>query len=105
MKKSHGPAFSKARIQLALCLVCRGKTFVQGVFHQLACVQCSASGWVSAETGEALPIEDLVTHLSLGLQAAHRQIEELKQPRALGPEAMYQEGNRRGAGASNFTGD
>jgi hypothetical protein len=29
----------------------------------------------------------------------------LKKPRAIGPEAVYQEGNRLGAGGSNYTGD
>ncbi|MNE97613.1 hypothetical protein D3C80_1959880 [compost metagenome] len=68
-------------------------------------MQCNASGWVVASTGEALPVEDLVTQLSLRLQAAQRQINELKQPRAIGPEAIYQEGNRLGAGGINYTGD
>jgi hypothetical protein len=103
MKKSHGPAFKKEVIELVQCPICRGKAVIQGVFHQLACVQCNASGWVAAETGEALPLEELVTQLSLRLQAAQRRIEELKHPRATGPEAIYQDGNRRGAGGSNRT--
>lgn len=101
--RKHGPSFNKAVIELAQCPTCRGKAVIQGVFHQLACVQCNASGWVAAVTGEALPLEELVTQLSLRLQAAQRQINELKHPRATGPEAIYQEGNRRGAGGSNRT--
>ncbi|MEG0860245.1 MAG: hypothetical protein RSG92_17575 [Pseudomonas sp.] len=103
MRKNRGPALCKSRIELVQCPTCSGKTFVQGVFHQLACVHCHASGWVAAETGEALPLEELVTQLSLRLQAAQRHINELKHPRATGPEAIYQEGNRRGAGGSNRT--
>lgn len=105
MKKSHGPAFRKEVIELAQCSACKGKAVTQGVFHQMACVQCNASGWVAAGTGEALPLEELVTQLSLRLQAAKRHINELKHPRATGPEVLYQNGNRRGGGGTNFTGD
>ncbi|WP_038995158.1 hypothetical protein [Pseudomonas putida] len=103
MIKSHGPAFRKQAVELAQCPACRGKAVIKGVFHDLACVQCNASGWVTAATGEALPVEELVTQLSLRLQAAQRQINELKHPRATGPEAIYQDNNRRGAGGSHRT--
>jgi hypothetical protein len=103
MIKSHGPAFRKQAMELAQCPACRGKAVIKGVFHDLACVQCNASGWVAGATGEALPVDELVTQLSLRLQAAQRQINELKQPRAVGPEAIYQDNNRRGAGGSNRT--
>ncbi|KEZ72799.1 hypothetical protein C5I_0117345, partial [Pseudomonas syringae pv. syringae FF5] len=74
---------------------------IKGVFHEMACVQCSASGWVEAETGEALPLEVLVTQLSMRLQAAAQQIEQLKRPAQMtGPAAIYQQNNRRGAGGS-----
>jgi len=102
--RKHDPAFKKEAIELAQCPTCRGKAVIHGVFHQMACVQCSASGWVAAN-GEALPLEELVTQLSLRLQAAQRHINELKHPRATGPEAIYQEGNRLGAGGINYTGD
>ncbi|MNF03371.1 hypothetical protein D3C80_2026730 [compost metagenome] len=58
-----------------------------------------------AATGEALPLDELVTQLSMRLRTALRQIEQLKKPRATGPGAQYQEGNRLGAGGSNYTGD
>lgn len=105
MRKSHGPAFKKEVIELAECRACKGRAVIQGVFHQMACVQCNASGWVAAVTGEALPLEELVTQLSLRLQAAQRRINELKHPRATGPEAQYTGSNRRGGGGANFTGD
>lgn len=105
MKKSHGPAFKKAVIELEKCPLCRGRAVTKGLFHELPCDHCNASGWVAAATGEALPLDELVTQLSLNLQAATRQIEQLKNPRATGPGAHYQEGNRRGAGGSNYTGD
>jgi hypothetical protein len=106
MKKSHGPAFRAARTELARCSACRGRAVVQGVFHELPCERCNASGWVSAETGQALPLDVLVTQLSIRLQAAEKQIEQLKRPvRINGPSAQYTQNNRRGAGGTNFTGD
>ena len=105
MKKSHGPAFKKAVIELEECPLCRGRAVTKGVFHELPCDHCNASGWVVAATGEALPVDELVTQLSLRLQAAQRYINELKHPRATGPEALYTGSNRRGAGGANFTGD
>ncbi len=103
--KRHGPAFKKELIELAQCPTCRGKAVTKSMFYELACVACNASGWVAAVTGEALPLEELVTQLGLRLQAAQRHINELKHPRATGPEALYQEGNRLGAGGINYTGD
>ena len=106
IKNSHGPAFRAAQLDLAKCPACRGKAVMKGVFHDLACVQCNASGWVTAETGEALPLEILVTQLSIRLQAADHQIEQLKHPvLTSGPGVQYEQNNRRGAGGSNFTGD
>lgn len=104
MKKSHGPAFGKVMIELVQCPACKGKAVTKSMFYDLACVQCNASGWVST-TGEALSLEELVTQLSLRLQAAQRHINELKHPRAAGPEALYTGSNRRGGGGANFTGD
>jgi reverse gyrase len=105
MRKSHGPAFKKAVIELCGCPLCRGRAVTQGLFHELPCDHCNASGWVAAATGEALALDELVTQLSMRLRAALRQIEQLKNPRPVGPEAQYQEGNRLGAGGSNYTGD
>ncbi|RMV91506.1 hypothetical protein ALP01_03539 [Pseudomonas caricapapayae] len=79
---------------------------VKGIYYEMACVQCNASGWVASETGDALPLEVLVTQLSMRLQAADRQIEQLKRPdQVTGPAAIYNQNNRRGAGGSNWTGD
>jgi len=105
MRKSHGPAFKKAVIELDVCPLCRGRAVTKGLFHELPCDHCNASGWVVAATGEALALDELVTQLSMRLRAALRQIEQLKNSRATGPGAQYQEGNRLGAGGSNYTGD
>lgn len=106
MKKSHEPAFRAARIELTRCSACRGRAVTQGVFHELPCEQCNASGWVSAETGEALSLDVLVTQLSIRLQNAEQQIEQLKRSVPMnGPAALYTQNNRRGAGGTNHTGD
>lgn len=105
MKKSLGPAFLTAQLDLAKCPACRGRAVIEGVFHELACVQCNASGWVTAETGEALPLDVLVTQLSIRLQAAEHQIAQSNRFKPPGAEAQYHENNRRGAGGTNYTGD
>lgn len=103
MKKSHGPAFGVQHIDLSQCGACLGKAFTRGIFHKLPCTQCNASGWVEAETGHALPLDLLVSQLSLRLQRAEREIQQLKHPRATGPEAIYQDENRRGPSGTNRT--
>lgn len=105
MSKSHGPAFKKAVIDLDVCPLCRGRAVTKGLFYELPCDNCNASGWVVAATGEALALDELVTQLSMRLRAALRQIEQLKNPQASGPEATYQASNRRGVGGTNYTGD
>ncbi|MDF2792743.1 MAG: prophage PssSM-03 [Pseudomonas orientalis] len=105
MKKSHGPAFRAAQLDLAKCPACHGRAVIKGVFHELACVRCNASGWLTAENGEALPLEVLVTQLSIRLQAAEHQIAQFNCFKPAGAEAQYNENNRRGAGGTNFTGD
>lgn len=105
MKKSHGPAFRAARIELSRCSACRGRAVTQGVFHELPCEQCNASGWVSAETGKALPLDVLVTQLSIRPQAADHQLAQFRKFTPSGASAQYTQNNRRGAGGTNFTGD
>lgn len=105
IRKSHGPSFKKHMIKLAECSACQGRGVVQGVFHELGCDRCSGSGWIDRWTNRPMPLEELAIQLGMNLRALLRQVEELKQPRATGPEASYQEGNRRGAGGTNYTGD
>lgn len=103
--KKHGPSFRKQRIDLVRCPACRGRAVVKPLFFEMPCDSCNASGWVEALTGEALPLEELVTQMNFKLHALERQINELRNPRAGGPEATYQGTNRLGAGGSNYTGD
>lgn len=81
LKKRHGPALHVEQIDLAQCQVCRGKAVIKGIFHELPCDACNASGWVRADDGQALPLQDLVIQMSLRLQAAQHLINQLNKPR------------------------
>ncbi|MGR3991454.1 hypothetical protein [Pseudomonas sp. 1121_17] len=105
MSKSHGPALKKERIVLTQCYDCRGKAVIKGVFYELPCGLCNASGWVSAVTGRPLPLEELVTQLGLRVRELEQQVDRQQPPRTEGPDAQYQSNNRRGAGGTNYTGD
>lgn len=105
MKRIHGPAFRAALLDLAKCPACRGRAVIKGVFHELACVQCNASGWVTADTGEMLPLDVLVMQLSIRLQSAEHQIAQFNSSDPAGGEAQYNKNNRLGAGGTNYTGD
>ena len=103
MKKSHGPAFRKVMKPLRACYDCRGRGLFIGMFHEMECATCNASGWVCAETGEALPLADLVLHLSMKVRALERDLAMVDHQS--GPQQQYEQNNRLGAGGSNYTGD
>ena len=103
MKKSHGPSFRKVIKPLRECLDCRGTGVVSGVFHQMDCATCRASGWVCEATGQALPLEELVLQLNMKLRAMARDL--ALAGHASGAQAQYEGNNRRGAGGSHHTGD
>lgn len=105
MMKKHGPDFRAAQLDLAKCTACRGRAVEKPLFHELPCLACNASGWVSADTGEALPLEVLVTQLSFHLQAADHQLAQFRKLGPSGASAQYEQNNRRGAGGTNYTGD
>ncbi|BFT62352.1 hypothetical protein [Pseudomonas moorei] len=102
-KKTHGPAFVRCLIPLTDCPSCAGKGIIQGVFHQLDCIGCHASGLVHAETLEPLLLEDLVVQLGMLLRR-ERFMTKVKAA-ATGIVAQYQQSNSRGAGRSSFKGD
>ncbi len=104
MKKSHGPAFRRELKPLIVCGTCRGATFTTGLFHQIDCIACNASGWVCAQTGEALPVEVLVQQLSMKLRSVTAELSKVRQSIG-GAHTQYEQNNRRGAGGSNYTGD
>ena len=105
MKKSHGPAFKKEVIPLAPCPACKGKAVISGVFHEIDCAQCHASGWVRFDSGQALELQELVTQLGFNLRIACKQIEQRMSRPSMGVSDYYDQNNRRGAGGTNFTGD
>ncbi|MBA1195560.1 hypothetical protein G7011_00335 [Pseudomonas plecoglossicida] len=103
--KKHCPPLKKEQIVLAHCHDCRGRAVVKGVFYELPCGLCNASGWISAVTGQPLPLEELVTQLGLRVRELEQQVERQPPLRTDGPGAQYQSNNRRGAGGTNYTGD
>jgi hypothetical protein len=102
-KKQHGPAFVRRQIPLTDCPSCAGKGLIRGLFHQLDCIGCHASGLVHAETLEPLPVDDLVVQLGM-LIRQERHIATLL-PSVDGVVAQYQDINRRGPGGSSYKGD
>lgn len=106
MKKSHGPAFRRVLIPLEPCKSCNGQAVITGMFHQLDCINCHASGWVRADGGDARSLQDLVTQLSFNLADAHAVGPTgTSEKERLGLLNYYSHNNRRGAGGSNYTGD
>lgn len=103
--KKHGPSLKKEQIVLTQCPDCRGRAVVNGVFYELPCGLCNASGWVSAVTGQPLPLEELVTQLGLRVRELEHQVDRQRPPRTESPVAQYETNNRRGAGGTNYTGD
>jgi hypothetical protein len=104
MKKSYGPTFRKVMKPLMECGLCRGAGSTKGVFHDLDCLTCNASGWVCRETGEALPLEDLVPQLNMKLRHMSAELSRARHSQG-GAHEQYEQNNRRGAGGSNYTGD
>ena len=104
-KKSHGPDFRKQMKPLRECYDCRGNGLRLGMFHEIECATCNASGWVCATTGEALPLADLVLQLNMKLRAVTRDLDKALAGSPPGAEQQYEQNNRRGAGGSNYTGD
>jgi hypothetical protein len=104
MKKSSGPAFHKQVIPLSACPTCKGRAVISGVFHEIECIQCHASGWVRFDNGHALELQELVTQLGFNLRIACKQIDQ-RMTASLDVPDYYNQNNRRGAGGSNYTGD
>jgi hypothetical protein len=99
MKKSHGPDFRRQLKPLMECALCRGAGSTNGIFHQIDCTACNASGWICQATGEPLPLEELVPQLSMRLR---NTVAALARANNRGTE---EHNNRRGAGGSHYTGD
>lgn len=103
-KRTHGPAFVRRQIPLTDCPSCAGKGLVKGVFHQLDCLGCHASGLVHAETLNPLPVDELI--VQLGMLVRQRERVAIFPPGS--PTSMaelYQQNNTRGPGGSAYKGD
>ena len=72
MKKS-GPAFRQQKVALARCDECTGRGVVKPMFYEMACVTCHASGIVDKDTGEGLPLADLVLQLRIRLNEKNEE--------------------------------
>jgi hypothetical protein len=103
MKKQHGPAFRRELKPLMVCSLCRGAGSTKGVFHDLDCLTCNASGWVCRDTGQALPLEELVPQLNMKLRNVVAELSRVRQ--GTSAAAQYEQNNRRGSGGTNYTGD
>jgi len=100
--RRHGPDLVRAVRALADCPACRGRGVVKGLFHELACDACRSSGFVDAETGQALELDELVFQLGRAL----RKERALRlAPPAAGPERDYHGDGRRHGVLGNRTGD
>ena len=104
MTKSHGPSFQRQLKFIVECNICRGTGIYTGVFHQMTCDNCHASGWVCGKTLKTLPLIDVVQVLNARLRDALGEIAKANKVIG-GAHEQYEQNNRRGAGASNFTGD
>ncbi|MCH4880133.1 hypothetical protein EQV97_22495 [Pseudomonas sp. TMW22090] len=104
MKKSHGPTFKRELKFIVECNVCRGTGIYTGVFHQMTCENCHASGWVCGKTLKTLPLIEVVQMLNARLRDAIGEIAKVRQVIG-GAHEQYERNNRRGAGGSNYTGD
>ena len=104
MNKSHGPAFRRELKFIVECNVCCGTGIYTGVFHQMTCDHCHASGWVCGRTLRTLPLIDVVQVLNARLRDALEEIAKTNKSLG-GAHEQYEQNNRRGAGGSNFTGD
>lgn len=102
-KKTHGPAFVRRQIPLTDCPSCAGKGVVRGLFHQLDCIGCHASGLVHAETLEPLSVDDLIVQLGMLIRQERHIARFPSEPLTLAD--LYQQTNSRGPGGSAFKGD
>lgn len=78
MKKS-GPAFRQQKVALARCDECKGRGVVKPMFYEMACVTCHASGIVDKDTGEGLPLADLVLQLRIRLNEKSEENRQLRE--------------------------
>lgn len=76
--KKHGPSYKKRKRPLKGCDACGGKGLVTGIFYEMVCDKCTGGGVVLADTGEPLPVEELVVEMRLRLTERGERIRLLE---------------------------
>lgn len=103
MKRRHGPDLQKQLRPLAPCRECQGRGVVKGLFYEMPCDGCHGSGFVDAQTGERLDLEELVLQLGKALRLERQKLANL--PAAAGAEQDYGSDNGRHGLRGHWTGD
>ena len=103
MNKRAGPSFRQQIRPLKSCPTCKANGMIQGLFHQMPCHDCNATGLVDNETGEALAPEDMVIQLRLRLNRQRDENNELR--RQLLEQAKQDNGRGYGPGGQRYHGD
>ena len=103
MKRRHGPDLQKQLRPLAPCRECQGHGVVKGLFYEMPCDGCHGSGFVDAQTGERLDLEELVLQLGKALRLERQKLANL--PAAAGAERDYGSDNGRHGLRGHWTGD
>ncbi len=103
MKRRHGPDLQKQLRPLAPCRECQGRGVVKGLFYEMPCDGCHGSGFVDAQTGERLDLEELVLQLGKALRLERQKQANL--PAAAGAERDYGSDNGRHGLRGHWTGD
>lgn len=103
MKRRHGPDLQKQLRPLAPCRECQGRGVVKGLFYEMPCDGCHGSGFVDAQTGERLDLEELVLQLGKALRLERQRLANL--PAATGAERDYGSDNGRHGLRGHWTGD
>lgn len=75
--KKRTRSFRQQRVPLKPCPSCIGAGTKRGVFFEMPCPDCHASGLVDKDTGEALALEDLVLQLMLRWRESRNREREL----------------------------
>lgn len=73
------------------------------MFYEIPCDRCEASGVVCKETGEGLPMADLVLQLRIRLNERDQELAEVR--RQLADQRQANSGRGYGAGGARYHGD
>lgn len=103
MKKRSGPSLVQQKRPLKRCPACHGRGLVKPMFYEIPCDTCEASGVVCKETGEALPMSELVLQMRIRLNEREQQLAETR--KLLADCRAQINGRGYGAGGLRYHGD